>query len=30
MKSNEHEEIEENFWFPTPENPRNEAEHTSI
>ena len=28
MKSNEHEQNEEIFWFPTPENPENEAEHT--
>ena len=28
MKSNENEQNSENFWFPTPENPGNEAEHT--
>ena len=28
MKSNENEQISENFWFPTPENPGNEEEHT--
>ena len=30
MKSNEHEQSDENLWFPTPENPGNEEEHTPI
>ena len=30
MKSNEHEPNEDSFWFPTPENPGNETEHTPI
>ena len=30
MKSNENEPNNENFWFPTPENPGNQEEHTSI
>ena len=30
MKSNENEQDDKNFWFPTPENPGNEAEHTPI
>ena len=30
MKSNEHEQNDENLWFPTPENPGNEEEHTPI
>ena len=30
MKSSENEKSGENFWFPTPENPRNEEEHTPI
>ena len=30
MKANETEQGDENFWFPTPENPRNEEEHTPI
>ena len=29
-KSNENEQINKNFWFPTPENPGNEEEHTPI
>ena len=30
MKSNENEQNNENFWFPTPKNPGNEDEHTPI
>ena len=30
MKSNETEQIDENLWFPTPENLGNEEEHTPI
>ena len=30
MKSNEDEQTDENLWFPTPENPGNEEEHTPI
>ena len=30
MKSNETEQSDENLWFPTPENPGNEEEHTPI
>ena len=30
MKSSENEQNGENFWFPTPENPGNEEEHTPI
>ena len=30
MKANETEHGDENFWFPTPENPGNEEEHTPI
>ena len=30
MKFNENEQNVENFWFPTPENPGNEDEHTPI
>ena len=30
MKSNEHESNEDSFWFPTPEHPGNETEHTPI
>ena len=30
MKSSENEQNVENFWFPTPENPGNEEEHTPI
>ena len=30
MKANETEQNDENFWFPTPENPGNEDEHTPI
>ena len=30
MKANETEQGDENFWFPTPENPGNEEEHTPI
>ena len=30
MKSNETEQSDENLWFPTPENPGNEKEHTPI
>ena len=30
MKSKESEQNDENFWFPTPENPGNEDEHTPI
>ena len=30
MKSNEHEPNADSFWFPTPENPGNETEHTPI
>ena len=30
MKSSENEQNNENFWFPTLENPRNEEEHTPI
>ena len=30
MKANETEQSDENLWFPTPENPGNEKEHTPI
>ena len=30
MKSTNNEQNDENFWFPTPENPRNEDEHTPL
>ena len=30
MKSTNNEQNDENLWFPTPENPRNEDEHTPI
>ena len=30
MKSSTKEQNDENFWFPTHENPGNEAEHTPI
>ena len=30
MKANETEQNDENFWFPTPDNPGNEDEHTPI
>ena len=30
MKSNTNAHIDENFWFPTPENPENQGEHTPI
>ena len=30
IKSSENEQNSKNFWFPTPENPGNEAEHTPI
>ena len=30
MKSSENEQYSENFWFPTPENPRNEEKHTPV
>ena len=30
MKSSENEQSSESFWFPTPENPGNEEEHTPI
>ena len=30
MKSSTNEQNDENLWFPTPENPGNEAEHTPI
>ena len=30
MKSRENKQSGENFWFPTPENPGNEEDHTQI
>ena len=30
MKANEDEQNDENLWFPTPENPGNEKDHTPI